>query len=550
MRLRLRCISVQQKNIRKKTLQLPFKINFQLMDSLPDEIIVQIFEYLAAPIVALDGPTQNTTALYHLCLVSRRFNHIATAFLFRTYEHNSTPFSALRLLRVIQRRPVLAENIKVIRHKAAYKHFMDESEYPPIDRVAVLLASEKLKIPESANMEWRMGNTGDDLELAMLLFQTPKLERLYVRTWKHKLDQEPSWQMPLWVVGITHIAHGDAFGNVHRFSTLRHLYLDVHRIEATPFFPFFTMPSLAELTLCHWGEMAVFEEDPEFVYGRQWTWPLRENNIERLILKLPFVSSKTVSNAILSCKALKYFEVHEYSLEIESTGWNWYSGLSTALAAQGDSLEELIVTDTYHLDLAQDIGFLDLLYDLSHLRVLKIPFYILVGPEGSRLDGPDSSSALLPLSIEKLIILYDEETELTHASRYFHVLQSACTRNLLPNLATIQLRCRFTHHWIPVDIWDVDLSFRNYGIALEYYVQLCIWKRRRPFSDNRRNMPTREDLALIQDWVMKLKRLPNVIRLEYEGRNIVATNLSGTTTMVEDKRYEKRHPDDLRWRLY
>lgn len=515
-------------------------------DSLPDELIFCILQNIEPPITSLQGPARYTTPYYNLCLVSRRFNSIATSILYNTIEHYGPPSfaSPARLLRTLKERPNLAQNIKTIRHKAFYAGRLSSWGYPSTD-TSVLDLWNTFEIPDWMQLRPRSDDAGDDLELTLLVLQAAKLEKLIVRTWMHKIH----WpDLPTWLTGLTRIAHGvhlgKDLGSLHPFSSLRQLHVDVHPTDTTKYFPLFLLPSLTDLTLCHWGEESLWEEDPNTVYGYPWKWRPHSNKIERLTFKLPNVSAKTMSHAIRSCKALKYFQCHELSLEIEGNEWEWYAGISEALLEHRYTLEELSISESlFENDCFTDWGVMGPLSGMHALRKLRIPFYIFIGLEGSRVNEP-----VLPCNIEKFIVELAEEASEEDCKWFFQSLELALSVGHLPSLHIVEIRCRFLSVCFPINIMSLRQLFQPYDVEVEYYIQLCLVNTRQQL-DITRNTLTKEEEEQSQHWVERMKHLPGVVRVESKRRNIVATSISEEWGMAEDKRYTKQSPRDVRWIL-
>jgi len=198
-----------------------------------------------------------------------------------------------------------------------------------------------------------------------------------------------------------------------------------------------------------------------------------------------------------------------------------------ALFAHSESLEELRFSGIYNKTEAMELGDLGSVSDLKLVKVLSIPFHLLMGPnrpQGSLeyLQFPDLS---LPPSTEKLTLLIEEDTKREHVDLYLQSVYFACIGHSLPYLRTITLQCRYGTASSLLDIINMHKLFSILGVRIQYYIELhtsCL-------SSELPEQVTPwilEEYLRTEKWKEELQMLPNLVRLEREDvESIVATSL-------------------------
>ena len=509
--------------------------NMETLESLPDELLLLICEHLASQPTSIHDKPYDQATFYNLCLVSQRWNCIATPFLYATIGLSSSSFAGRKLLRTLLAKPFLAEHITVVRQVSPSEEVSNGSIHHPkmfADTNTILPMAEQLDIWENPDTDFRLWVPGQDRDLAILLFQSPKIKSIYFQTSESELLRD-SRELPTWIMALGQIAQGQQLGKIHHFSSLRNIYIEMHGIASMELFPLFLLPSLVNLSISHLGvysdqgEGSGYEDDPQIVYGRPWTWKKPCNNIQRLAFHFPAQLGTTIINAIASCKALRSFELDMGSDQIASDFKDLKTGVLKALFAHADTLEELRMSGTYTRTEARELGDLGSLCELKHLKVLSAPVYLLKRPNSPQraIKYTELDDIHLPPSIQNLALRIEHDTKTSHLDLYLESLYFSLRDHKLPHLKTITFHSSYRTVSSPLDIPHIHNLFSTVGVTIHYYILL----QTTFFSFDLPEQATPwilEEYLRVEQWVEELRKLPNLVRLEQEGGNaIVATSL-------------------------
>ncbi|KAF2871707.1 hypothetical protein BDV95DRAFT_607125 [Massariosphaeria phaeospora] len=268
------------------------------MDGLPDELVLQIFQGLVAPITCTNS--YDGMALFaRICLVCQRFNRIATPFLYGVIDALDHKCSTSELLSTLISRPELKTLPKVFRF---HDFLPGRFDFTVRDPNQCLALAESLQVPEREAIEY-LTQEGHSMVLALLIFSAPKVEKFCIHRQSRRWSGSP--EIPFWIRGLGQIALGRSFGRIHDFSSLKVLSVDMTIIRLEAMFPLFLLPSLVDLTIV--DALGFKEKDNYTLYGSVWTWPERTARVESLSFTNPHFSSRIIKIAILACKALKRF---------------------------------------------------------------------------------------------------------------------------------------------------------------------------------------------------------------------------------------------------
>ncbi|KAF2707839.1 hypothetical protein K504DRAFT_45205 [Pleomassaria siparia CBS 279.74] len=178
------------------------------METLPDELLLHIFERVPTThIEYFESPKYDgTDHLHQVCLVSQRFNRVATPLLYAVIdEHGWNPLVWSSLLDTLSRRPDLRKHVKTIRINEGISENnvfnVDDTVFTTLHDRIVPLAQE-LELPMQEEMLHRLRN-GEDVVIGPLIYLAHNLEQLFIRGLKNPLMK---LQEPLWIQPLNHVA--------------------------------------------------------------------------------------------------------------------------------------------------------------------------------------------------------------------------------------------------------------------------------------------------------------------------------------------------------
>jgi hypothetical protein len=425
------------------------------MDDLPNELLLHIVEQLRGP-TSWSEPADygRMHALAALCCVSKKLYCIAKPLLYESIDLPSSGITfpqSQRLWGRLQEQPRLRLDVKILRQKTranlkydTFRRLHVRDEYRK-DIISVLRRAG-LDF-EDAHILLERFLWHEDLFFALVAFETPNLERLWIRPSPYTDGFDEGCTL---LEGIGRMAMGVPWLNTHHFENLKTLYIDL--ISTPEMFtryalPLLLLPRLEELTLGSWGAtintttdlyeiLFDYDDDDSAVFGCPWVWPVRSSSITKLSLLRPCVSEKMVEKMILACKALKSFEC----IHPTRSNWNdeWFGHLVPALEHHSESLEDLSTTCTMHRSGLKFTGMaqLDPLCGLTNLKSSRISLHLVSDPD--RWQNAQFLPAFFPPSLTSLHIHFPREPDARACQHLLDIL-TGYKEGHIPSLQEVRI---------------------------------------------------------------------------------------------------------------
>ncbi|KAF2833103.1 hypothetical protein CC86DRAFT_5022 [Ophiobolus disseminans] len=378
---------------------------FQTLEKLPDELLLHILDSTGS----LESPTLSFSAI---CLVSRRFNRVATPFLYATMEREfpcaevEENCSLARYLRTLQARPKFRLLTRTLLQTLPSKERVCTCDVH--GRSLMRDLADELDLSGQSFVRERSARMEDYL-MSLCAFLAPNLERLETRLTDAIWDTK---QEGLLLEYISQSALGIPVGNVHSFDKLRFLHVEPGGTFTVPnrhALPLVLLPKLKHLALGDWGSVDDYDEntgeytgmidlnDSE-VFGRPWTWPMRSSPISELSLLSPRTTPQLACQMIIACKTLKKFKCTTTWRFVRPGDGKWYTHITSALHAHCDTLQELHIREDFTGIRECNQGRVHSLARMVSLTHLRIPWGLLYS------HGRGTLCSTLPRSLEYLVI--------------------------------------------------------------------------------------------------------------------------------------------------
>ncbi|KAF2494260.1 hypothetical protein BU16DRAFT_619407 [Lophium mytilinum] len=372
------------------------------ISDLSDELLLEICNFInERPYQAGEGHQQRFS---RLVLVNRRFNRIATPFLYAHYCQSDgaifadlsdsrphAPYVAtlFMFLRTIAEVPELAHLTKQVtfRCRPGHGQYMTLNSLGlPVGEQPGVLAKFNQKLFPVAEYEEEFLRGDGQVRLAVMLTHMPNLNdlTLSLNDPPHRWSEKPPERYP-WHA-LFDIERDEILGNTYSFNKLQRLKIQFGTRAVGDLWPFFRLPALLTLELEAEG------------YPRPASWDCPAGTSPIKYLRIDDDEAKSGSALIpmiSSCKALSSFKYkasdpwHDPHFDLE------LSLLVSALEKHATSLEKLVaLVWAGHGSRRNYVGSLE---GLHKLKSLRISLHVLVPQQGQQF--------LLPKSLRDLEVL-------------------------------------------------------------------------------------------------------------------------------------------------
>lgn len=392
------------------------------MESLPDEMLMQIFSHLKVP--ESSSGYEHRTLLRGLCLVSKRLRPIAQRILYHTIPSLRESQRYL-LLRTLVECPDLANSVRAIDLGEAYNSASEIQELFELARPRLDISDNLAeKIIADAEEE----EPGSDYSFILLL--VPNIERLDLVCWygidltmydliKETRNSSKGASVPLGRLREIGLRHGDTEG----CTTLEPLGL-------------LALPTLRTLRghAMEWTTELQPEMDPEAEEiddEKQYAPRLALKHID---LTWSLCNEESLENMISRCPDLKTLRIEWGSATVGADDDLNFDGIGHVLREFGGKLEELTL-DCRSAFMYEDLGEVTFeigsLRELSCLRTLVLPHNILVGQGKETADRkPLKLQDVLPTSLETLRLFEVHHNEWALDDQLYDMITSKKWGNL------------------------------------------------------------------------------------------------------------------------
>jgi hypothetical protein len=268
--------------------------NVNYISKLPEEILRMVIE---------DIPREDLKAFLALSLTNQVFHRLSTEHVYAKFHHeiHDRSCDSTRFIRTVFDDPRLGKNVKEVMldpFSAQKPPYLEE------DRLNLLEYLGRLHLPD--HDKWAKGlkrrHHADEIELALIMSQTPGIEELLVlgpfslgRAARHRLKRTP----PPWLLPIIRSAQNQPYGDFHDFTSLQKMSINVLGFRFSAISPLFQLPSLRILELEQMSDQ------------RPWECLADSSPIQALHFSKCRLSKRSVEPAILACRSLASFVVHD-----------------------------------------------------------------------------------------------------------------------------------------------------------------------------------------------------------------------------------------------
>ncbi|CAI6338387.1 unnamed protein product [Periconia digitata] len=482
------------------------------LDTLPTELLVQIFSYLA-PIPSLRPKAtsniieraENDSQQYSLRnvkAVCRSFAAIVTPLLQACYHdcdfyclaRNRTNFEAWEKVRTVIQDDSNCQdprgdtfhhylNLAEIKEKLGlnevwhdpeiHANIFERDNYDGSDGLYDGLSEDVFDNispfdPEGFRRRMKVEGIEDDrqtnFERAAVLCLCPNVEEILYGShhdsyWRgDSVDEDYTAIRPLVFAG-----RGIPFGRTHAFSHLRYLSIDVQNIRIERIVPVMRIPSLRHFVVewRNWSTTGYSSLDLFQDALHLWGCPAGASNIEILEMRKVECPGALVGKMIKSCKALKKFDMDCLPWEQSKA---WYSNIFDELKAHSSTLESLIIQSCAAQEYA-DKGPIIKESELQQYKMLKrlrIQLRTITGYGGFRSDTtlehamPDLYT-MFPRSIESIELDIHGPTPYEETT---HVLSDLMTHpDKPPLLKRVHVHVHVCHEvspYLPLDLYSLS----------------------------------------------------------------------------------------------
>ncbi|KAF2111257.1 hypothetical protein BDV96DRAFT_650360 [Lophiotrema nucula] len=422
--------------------------NGKNLNDLPDELILGFFHALADISRDRVRDEARVSVFWPVCLVNRRFNAIATPFLYASLSVSR------RLLRTLKDRVDLLANVQrcsFLHHRHIFLR--------RFSRALIKVAIEDLGVSWPAAllgpMSYQEQSENDYWGIAAILCCTPKVRciLLHFDDIDSRVHFAAGELISITLAPVISAALRRGMGTVHNFQHLQEIKINMHNIPVEKVSSLFRLPSLRSVKLWGLHQSAPSTTDHDLL----WDCPPSTSFVERLWLWQADLPSSIVAKAIGCCKDLRDF-VH---FEGEDQTREWYQDLLVSLLVHIDSLRNLRLgewTSKYEGEP---------LWDLRKLRVLErldIPVRMVLGVGGARnidIDHILGFGSVLPSSIKKLDLLFWGDAPAQKVTSAFQ--EPVSQGSPLPHLKSMKVIYKifcdpFNGNWV----WELPLEFVAY----------------------------------------------------------------------------------------
>ncbi|KAF2636369.1 hypothetical protein P280DRAFT_553147 [Massarina eburnea CBS 473.64] len=466
------------------------------LDSLPEELILKIFDNIDEISGSIQPSDNNfqSKAYHPLTLVSRKFNRIATPFL---YSKITYPYTSLQ---TVMDRHELLQDVHVLNmtNGPVNRRFMFPTRYLDhiLDRISD--RAQRPRIPQPTHMIRPSRFFSEAIILVVILNRTPYIREInIVDEGRWNIRPYKSIFRPV-LDSIILATTGNGIGKVHTFDHLHTLKVNMGGMRISLASSLFKLKSLNHLTMVNLpGEFT--DQKPE--RDDVWTCALGSSSVQHLRLRFDYnwgfyqthlpwdsdkmnISASGIVSAITSCKDLRSFSTSSIG-----TGDGWLDVVE-ALLVHKHSLTALELLGTFSSALITKFP------DFTTMRHIRIPLDFLCGgnddadEEGyTKCKTPDLRE-VLPASLETLGLESKGYTDFSDylEGEYRYISDSlgskkeATTRGFLQFLDGVEDRLpNFKELWVdhkhyflndvhslPLDFALVQKEFIRHGIEFGF----------------------------------------------------------------------------------
>lgn len=429
--------------------QLRTADTYATLDSLPDELILEILEYL--PGINLQNFQLDT--LLSLSLTTRHLHRVVSDRLYTTYDsYFCEPYLFLRTL---VSNPNLADSVRHAKFRYGDDAHLERKRYAATarDKKIIKEGMRMLNFPDWKG--WATRCNTEEIEFDILhtaiMLHTRNLVSLEVED-----GHISAYSKAKWPELIKKATTGEYFGNAHRFSTLKSVCIDAQNMVIHHLVPLLRLQSLHKLEL---RELSEIELDMRAPAELRRVLPESCNNLEELVLEECFLRFDALTTLISSARSLKSFRfnANQESVLLDGSGIM----LQNALWRQRNSLERLdILHDPWHRDAdGPDHGGLQ---QFPMLKDLKCPLRMVVDV---RSGASATVLEFLPPALESLCltIRWGADEEL-----FFPVLERMANEysTSIPQLRLLQLNVQVPEERLEYDCERLVRAYSNTDVEL------------------------------------------------------------------------------------